>query len=67
VVVILPRTLRDGGVAFANRLAEDMAKNAAADATLLLKVAAAQYPEDGRSAEELYRNALEKIGEIVAA
>ena len=67
VVVILPRTLRDGGVAFANRLAEEMAKDAATDSTLLLKVAAAQYPEDGRSAEELYHAALEKIGEIVAA
>ena len=67
VVVILPRTRRDGGVAFANRLAGEMAKNAAADSTLLLKVAAAQYPEDGRSAEELYGIGLEKIGEIVAA
>jgi signal transduction histidine kinase len=67
VVVILPRAPRDGGVAFANRLAEEMAKDAATDSTLLLKVAAAQYPEDGRSAEELYHAALEKIGEIVAA
>lgn len=66
VVVILRRTPRDGGVAFANRLAEETAKNGAGS-TLLMNVAAAHYPGDGRSAEELYHAAQEKIGEIVAA
>ncbi|HEY7700050.1 MAG TPA: response regulator [Vicinamibacteria bacterium] len=68
VVVILPRTPRDGGVAFANRLADEMAKDApGGESIAMVKVAAAQYPEDGSSAEELYRITLERIGEIVIA
>jgi signal transduction histidine kinase/FixJ family two-component response regulator len=68
VVVILPRTPRDGGAAFANRLADEMAKDASgSDPIAIVKVAAAQYPEDGSSAEELYRTTLERIGEIVIA
>ncbi len=67
VAVILPRTPREGGVAFANRFAEEMARTVSPDSKLLLNVVAAQYPEEGRSPEDLYSAALEKIGEIVAA
>jgi GGDEF domain-containing protein len=66
LLVILPRTARDGGAALANRLTQELSGNQADDA-LAVNLATAQYPEDGTSAEELYRIALERIGEIVTA
>jgi signal transduction histidine kinase len=67
LVVILPRTSKDGGSAFATRLQEEMTKIASPSSVLGLKVAAAHFPEEGKTAEALYQVAMEKIGEIVAA
>jgi signal transduction histidine kinase len=67
VVIVLPRTPRDGGSALATRLVEAMKRDFAHRPDLSLRVAAAQYPEEGLSPGDLYRAASEKIGEIVAA
>ncbi len=64
IVVVLPRTTREGGRAFGTRLREELDKSCAG-APVTLLVGATQYPEDARSAEDLYRMALENIGENV--
>jgi signal transduction histidine kinase/DNA-binding response OmpR family regulator len=67
LVVILPRTPRDGGAAFASRLEEEMGRVASSGSAQGLKVGASHFPDDGKTAEALYRVAMEKLGEIVAA
>ncbi len=66
IVVILPRTMREGGQAFGNRLREELEKTWT-DEPVALRAGAMQYPEDARSAADLYRLALENIGELVVA
>jgi signal transduction histidine kinase/CheY-like chemotaxis protein len=66
IAVILPRTDREGGRAFASRLLEAFGKTELA-AKVALKVTVVQYPDDGRSPEDLYRRATEEAGEIAAA
>jgi signal transduction histidine kinase/CheY-like chemotaxis protein len=64
IAVILPRTPRDGGLVFMNRLLEEIARST--EANVDLNVAAVQYPDDARTPEELHRLAAEKIGETLA-
>jgi GGDEF domain-containing protein len=66
IVVILPRTMREGGRAFGDRLREELEK-IGTDGAVALRIGSTQYPEDARSAADLYRLALENIGEVVVA
>jgi hypothetical protein len=66
VAVVLPRTPRDGGLAFESRLLEEMRKTSLGDEGAL-RVAFVLYPDDGRSAEELYDLASEQIREHAVA
>jgi GGDEF domain-containing protein len=66
IAVILPRTMREGGRAFGDRLREELEK-IGADGAVALRFGTTQYPEDARSAADLYRLASEDIGEVVSA
>jgi signal transduction histidine kinase/DNA-binding response OmpR family regulator len=61
IAIVLPRTPRDGGTAFERRLTE--AIELGRGKSLPLRLSSVQYPEDGRTAKELYHLASEKIGD----
>jgi hypothetical protein len=58
--------MREGGRAFGDRLREELEK-ICTDGAVALRFGTTQYPEDARSAADLYRLALENIGEVVVA
>jgi signal transduction histidine kinase/CheY-like chemotaxis protein len=64
IAIVLPQTPRDGGKAFERRFREAIADGAGKDFPLTLSIV--QYPDDARTAKELYRLASEKIQEAIA-
>ncbi len=67
MVVILPRTPRDGGAVFESRLAEELPKTELADEGIVFRVGYASFPDDADSAASLYSRAEANLRECALA
>lgn len=67
VVVVLPRTPREGGVVFEGRLANEIPKTNLADNGVVFRVGCASFPDDADSAESLYSRAEANLRECALA